>query len=739
MLAVFKREFRAYFQSVIGWLFVAALLALFGLYFYVYNLMQGYPYIYYPLSAITMVFLIAVPILTMRSFAEDRKNKTDQLMLVAPVSLGKIVAGKYLAMVAVFTIDIVIFCLSPVILGLFGTVPYGESYIAIFAFWLYGCATIAVGMFISALTESQVIAAVLTFAVLFVSYMMRGITNLISSSGNVLTKILDCFDLYTPFENFEGGCLDLASFIYYLTVILLFCFLTVQSIQKRRWSMSKKQLSTGVFSVSLIAVACALAVVVNLVASVVPSNMMQLDFSYAQLYSITDDTRTAVSAIDEDVTIYALVSETSKDAKIDTILKRYQDLSKHIKVEYVDPSSQPYFYQDYTDSAPTTNSLIVASDERSRVIDYYDIYDYEQSLDYTTYSYTSELVGFDAEGQLTSAIEYVTMDAENLPVIYRITGHDESTLGSDFTEAITKANMTLESIELLNEDSVPEDAEAIIINAPQSDFNTADAQKVIDYLQGGGKAIIIGSYTGKTMENFESILAAYDVSFSGGVIAENDSQYYYRMGGPFYLLPGVNYSDYTSGLSGSYVYVPASMGIMYPEETVSDTDDASDETDDTEDVDAEDTEDADETADITYTSLIDTSDDSVSKNNPETMTDYGYEDGDTNGPFSVGLAVEQAVDDDNTTQLVVFGSPYIFSDEASQLTANNPTLFADVISQLIPQTNASGAVIAEKSFTLGTVTVSAMYSLIIGIVFMIIVPLVLLVIGIAIFVVRRKK
>jgi ABC-2 type transport system permease protein len=286
---------------------------------------------------------------------------------------------------------------------------------------------------------------------------------------------------------------------------------------------------------------------------------------------------------------------------------------------------------------------------------------------------------------------------------------------------------------------VPEDAEAIIINAPQSDFNTADAQKVIDYLQGGGKAIIIGSYTGKTMENFESILAAYDVSFSGGVIAENDSQYYYRMGGPFYLLPGVNYSDYTSGLSGSYVYVPASMGIMYPEETVSDTDDASDETDDTEDVDAEDTEDADETADITYTSLIDTSDDSVSKNNPETMTDYGYEDGDTNGPFSVGLAVEQAVDDDNTTQLVVFGSPYIFSDEASQLTANNPTLFADVISQLIPQTNASGAVIAEKSFTLGTVTVSAMYSLIIGIVFMIIVPLVLLVIGIAIFVVRRKK
>jgi ABC-2 type transport system permease protein len=737
MAAVFKREFKAYFQSVIGWLFVAALLALFGLYFYVYNLMQGYPYIYYPLNAITMIFLIAVPILTMRSFAEDRKNKTDQLMLVAPVSLGKIVAGKYLAMVAVFTIDIAIFCLSPVILGIFGTVPYGECYIALFAFWLYGCATIAVGMFISALTESQVIAAVLSFAVLFVSYMMQGITNLISSSGNILTKILNCFDLYTPFESFSGGCFDITAIVYYLSVILLLCFLTVQSIQKRRWSISKKTLSTGVFSTSLIAVALALAVVVNLVVSAVPSNLTQLDFSYAQLYSITDDTRTAVGALDQDITIYALVSENSKDAQIDKILSRYEDLSDHVKVEYIDPSSQPYFYQDYTDSAPTTNSLIVVSDARSRVIDYYDIYDYEQSLDYSTYSYTNELVGFDAEGQLTSAIQYVTMDAENLPVIYQITGHDESSLGSDFTEAVTKANMSLSSIELLNEDAVPEDAEAIVINAPQTDFNQADAQKVIDYLQGGGKAIIIGSYTGTEMPNFDSILAAYDVSFTDGVIAENDSQYYYRMGGPFYLLPGVNYSDYTSGLSGTYVYIPVSVGITYPEETEDAEDSESAAEDATEEV--ESTEAAEEEDSITYTSLIDTSSDAVSKNNPDTMQDYSYEEGDTNGPFSVGLAVEQKVDDDNTTQLLVFGSPYIFSDEASQLTANNATLFADAIGTLIPQTESAGAVIPEKSYTLGSITVSAMYSLIIGIIFMIFVPLVLLAIGIAIFVIRRKK
>ena len=322
MLAVWKKEFKAYFHSVIGWLFVAALLALFGLYFYVYNLMQGYPYIYYSLSSVTIIFLIAVPVLTMRSFAEERRSKTDQMILTAPVSVGKVVLGKYLAMVSVFTVDIILFCFAPLLLKVFGTVPMGESYISILAFWLCGCAGIAVGMFISSLTESQVIAAVLSFAVLFVSYMMQGITGLISSSGNWLTKILNCLDLCAPFDKFAGGCLDITAIVYYVTVIALLNFLTVQSIQKRRWSMSKKMFSTGVFSVSFIAAALALTVVVNLVANAIPADKSSIDCSYSKLYSITDDTKKALKKLNQDVTIYALVAENSKDAQIDEVLSR---------------------------------------------------------------------------------------------------------------------------------------------------------------------------------------------------------------------------------------------------------------------------------------------------------------------------------------------------------------------------------------------------------------------------------
>lgn len=176
MWAIWKREFKACFQSVIGWLFLAATLALYFLYFYVYNLSYGYPYISTSLSAISILFLITVPVLTMRIFAEERHAKTDQLIFTAPVSIGKIVLGKYLALAAVFTIAVAVISVTPLLLNQYGTVPYLESYVAILGFWLYGLTCIAIGTFVSALTESQVIAAVLTFVFLFLGYMMEGIT-----------------------------------------------------------------------------------------------------------------------------------------------------------------------------------------------------------------------------------------------------------------------------------------------------------------------------------------------------------------------------------------------------------------------------------------------------------------------------------------------------------------------------------------------------------------------------------
>ena len=291
MFAIFKREIRSYFQTVVGWLFIAAVLALYGLYFYAYNLRSGSPYVSYSLSAVSFIVMIAVPVLTMRSFAEERHTKTDQLMLTSPVPLGKIVFGKYLAMVGVFSIAMIVVALTPLFLSIYGSVPLGESYVAVLGFWLYGCACIAIGMLMSVVTESQVIAAVLGFAALFLGYMMSSITSMISQSGNLLTKILNAYDLYTPLDKFMNGCLDLTGVIYFLSVIGICLFLSCQLIQKRRYSVSTKKIAPGAFSIGMIVVAFAIAVVVNLVANELPSTVTAIDATSTKLYSITDTTK----------------------------------------------------------------------------------------------------------------------------------------------------------------------------------------------------------------------------------------------------------------------------------------------------------------------------------------------------------------------------------------------------------------------------------------------------------------
>ena len=287
MTAVYKRELRSYLTSMIGYLFMFFILLLTGIYFSPYQLTSAYPKFEYTLSALTFVFLISVPILTMRVLAEERKQKTDQLLLTAPVSVEKIVLGKYLALVTIFAIPMLIMCLYPLLMSKFGTVSFGAAYTAILGFFLLGCANLAIGVFISSLTESQVIAAVLTFVFLFAFYMMNGISSFFSEgslstcitfgllilaaaiviytmiknflisavicivgeivlgviyvvnssffSGGI-QKVLNVFNLSSHFDNFANSIFDVKGIVYFLSVIAVCMFLTVQSIVKRRWN-----------------------------------------------------------------------------------------------------------------------------------------------------------------------------------------------------------------------------------------------------------------------------------------------------------------------------------------------------------------------------------------------------------------------------------------------------------------------------------------------------------------------
>ncbi len=288
MLAIYKRELKSYFHSMTGCVFIAFLVMFTGIYFMAYNLNAGYPYFSYTLSGSLIVFLVGIPLLTMRSFSEERKTKTDQLLLTAPVSLTKVVLGKYFAMVTVLAVPNVIFCLFPLLIKLQGTAYLLVDYSSIAVFFLLGCVYLAIGMFMSSLTESQIIAFISTFGILLLLYLWDGILSFLPGSAfsgmigilliltlivvyiyhmtknwmlaagieavgiatalivyfvksslyeNLLTKLLGRLALADVFMNISSSnIVDVSGLLLYVSILIIFVFLTIQTIQKRRWS-----------------------------------------------------------------------------------------------------------------------------------------------------------------------------------------------------------------------------------------------------------------------------------------------------------------------------------------------------------------------------------------------------------------------------------------------------------------------------------------------------------------------
>jgi len=287
MIAVYKKELKSYFINMSGYIFIAALLLFAGIFVTALNLRGRSAAFEYALSNMTLVFLFIMPILTMRSLAEERHSRTDQLLYSLPLRVSDIVLGKFFAMLTVFLIPVAIMAVYPIILSAFGTVNFAAAYGALLAFFLLGAALIAICMFMSALTESQIIAAVLSFGVLLLCYLMNGIALLIPTTAiasfigllvcamlfalivwfltrnSVVTLIaaalcvlplsgfyyfnrpafeglfpdlLSTLSVFDRLNNFILGIFDVGAIVYYLSLTVFFLFLSMQSVEKRRWS-----------------------------------------------------------------------------------------------------------------------------------------------------------------------------------------------------------------------------------------------------------------------------------------------------------------------------------------------------------------------------------------------------------------------------------------------------------------------------------------------------------------------
>ena len=702
MLAIYKRELKSYFQSFIGLLFIAVTLFFVSLYYFVYNMLNGYPYLSYAISSVILLFMISVPVLSMRILAEERRSRTDQLILTAPVSVGNIVVGKYLALMTIFCIPTAVVCVYPLIMSAFGSVPMGEAYLAVLAFFLYGMTAIAIGVLISSLTESQVIAAVITFIVLFLGYMMSSICSLISSTGNLLTKLLGCFDMATPFTEMLNGTLNLRSVLYFFSLTVLALFLTVQSIQKRRYSVSVKSLRFGAYSTGSIALAVAAVVIVNIIAAELPTTWTSIDVTADKIYSLTDQTKEFLANMDENVTIYVIVAEKSQDDTLGQTLQRYEELSDHIKVEYVDPNVNPRFYRQYTDTI-SMNSLIVVSEKRNKVVPYSSIY--ESEYDYTTGASTT--TGYDGEGQITSALDYVLSD--DMPKVYMTEGHGEYDFSSSFTSALKKQNVDYETINLMDYDSLPEDAACLIINAATTDFSADDRDKVLAYLEQGGNVILITGVTDEATPNLDAILDYMGLNRTEGLVVEQNAENYYRS--PYFLLPKQSYSTYTSGLYGQYyIFAPYVQGITIQDEAAED---------------------------MTYTTFLSTSDDAFSKTGEINLQNFDKAEGDIDGPFAIGISAVKTIDENTEATMVVYGCEQLFTDEANEMVSGaNQVLFTNTVGSFVDaEVNVS---IPVKNYEISYLTVPQSRAVLVGLLTVIILPVGCLAAGFIVWFRRRR-
>lgn len=234
MGAILKRELSSYFNSAIAYIVMAVFFFFSGLYFYVFCL-------YYDSSSLTPVFsnmfmiiLFLIPLITMKSFSEEKKLKTDQALLTSPVSLFDIVMGKFLSAFILYACCVAIFIIYTVIICFFVTPDFAVILCTILGILLLGGALIAIDIFISALTESQIIAAIVSIGAGLFIYMLDSISSLISV--DFITKIFNAISFNQNYSNFTYGILNLSNLVFFVSVIAIFIFLTIRVLEKRRWS-----------------------------------------------------------------------------------------------------------------------------------------------------------------------------------------------------------------------------------------------------------------------------------------------------------------------------------------------------------------------------------------------------------------------------------------------------------------------------------------------------------------------
>lgn len=453
-----------------------------------------------------------------------------------------------------------------------------------------------------------------------------------------------------------------------------------------------RRLKKGGYTAILSLMAIAAVVLINMIAGRLPENMRKWDLSGTQIYTVGDTTKELLAALEKEVTIYVVADPAIVDERITSFLQRYADLTERVEVENVDSVLHP---DQVKQLGAENNTILIKCDDtgKTETLQMSDIIKYDEM----SYYYYGQMVEteFDGEGQLTSAIAYVTNDVQKN--VYVTEGHGEAEIGTLAFDMLEKSGLTVNSVNLLTEGKIPEDCELLLINAPVNDLADDEKSMVDEYVNGGGKILFIAGYSDKDQPNLNSMINGFGLNLEKGLAA--DTKNYYQ-NNPYYIFPTIAAaSEVTSGIDQKSAALVLQSAAFSQMENMPDG--------------------------VTVDPFLETTDGGM----------VVTENGQTQGTYILGAAAEKTADS-GTARLTVFGSSSLIDDGLNSTFTNLTNLeifmnavtanFEDVINVSIPS--------KSLEVTYNTVTHGGMW----GILFILVIPVVTIAAGLVVWLRRRR-
>ncbi len=734
MFAVIKKEFKSYFLSPIGYVFIGLFLIMFSIFFYTDVINYGstnFEYIFY--SGATILTFI-VPILTMRTFAEERKTGTEQLLLTSPLSITKVILGKFIAATLIVIITELCTFMYFGILCYYGVPHITTALATMLGFLLLAMSYISFGMLASSITENQIIAGVITIGFFILTWFLPQFSTVFTN-----------FSLINMFSKFPQGQIDIADTVTFISFTVACILLTAIVMQRRKKReiggkiklkekkikekkekdqkenkflqiIKKKWLINGTTTLALVLIIILVFIALNMWMQSL--ELTPIDLSQEKLYTLTDESKEKVKNIDKDINLY-FVGYTDSDSTVD-LAKQYKKVNEKINAEAVDATTRPDLVEKYGIESGS-EGIIVECGDKSKVLTSSDLVTY----DTTTYETISI-----AEQKLTSSIIAVATD--KVPKVYFLEGYSDYKLSNNMTYLgiyLSNEVTEVDTLDVLSTGKIPDDCDTLIICTPKKDFDEIAANAIIDYINSGRNILWLNSAvtSEQNFPNVNKILALYGVKpFEIGIIRETDSSKMLQ-GSPDIIKPDALYSTITKDIAkdSGVRFINATKINLVSEEEL-------------------------ENLKVNKTELLNASEKSYFRNNFKIQTDE-KSSSDVAGKFLVGAELEKTITEANEengtkavkSKMVIYGENNFTTDypvsNYSQVTvfqlANNKDLVLNSIAYLVDRQED---ITARKNT--GTVSYRATEqedTIIKCIIF--VVPALIIIAGIIVWIIRRRK